>query len=169
MRGGGCCVRRDLRAQGEQRQCGWVPPVRGVGARGAPECCNRVEGYGPHCAQVWDSGCPISAPPLLFWVEPLHPPALPMQCSHPQAQLRRLPRIFPRTTVSFGCQVKIERLLIIFCFQENTGGTWRGRQCPDSSFPCGLPSPDPFLSPTWAGMGLKKGEESIHQQMNKTK
>lgn len=102
-------------------------------------------------------GAPSLPPPLLFWVEPLHPPAPPpMQCSHPQAQLRRLPRIFPRTTVSFGCQVKIEWLLIIFCFQENTGGTWRGRQCPDSNFPCGLPSPDPFLPPTWAGMGLKK-------------
>lgn len=51
--------------------------VRGDGARGAPECCNREGGYGPRCAQVWDSGCPGSAPPLLYWVEP--PPRPPAQ------------------------------------------------------------------------------------------
>lgn len=144
--------------------------VRGDGARGAPECCNREGGYGPRCAQVWDSGCPGSAPPLLYWVEP--PLRPPVQRSRPQAQLCRLPRIFPRTIVSSGCQVKIERVLIIFCFKENTmgtGGTWGDSSAQTAAFRAATPSPDPFLPPPWAGMGLRSGGESIHQQKNKTK
>lgn len=154
---------------------------RAASARGGTACVET--GHGEHLSAAIGRGvtahavhrCGIrGAPalPLRCYIGWNPPPRPPVQHSRPQAQLCRLPRIFPRTIVSSGCQVKIERVLIIFCFKENTtgtGGTWGDSSAQTAAFCAATPSPDPFLPPPWAGMGLRSGGESIHQQKNKTK